>query len=357
MNTPLLARPLRGSARQVRHVTLVRPSAAPEPVARVYRQVETDFGMLAPPVALHSPAPDVLAAVWSMLRETMVADGAAGRDVKEAVASAVSAQNACPYCVAVHGATLAGLVGGTGGRDDPALRVTESWARARGRRATVAAPPGPAAAELVGVVATFQYLNRMVTVFLGDSPLPPAVPAALRGPMTRLIGRYLRGPATRPHPPGRSLGLLPAAPPGPSWAAGAPHVAGAFAGAAAVLHAAGARTVPAAVRELLGAELAAWDGEPRGPSRAWASRAAADLSPADRPAGLLALLTAFAPYQVDDGVIEAFRADRPGDDALLDLTAWASFAAASTVAAWPVPGSPATPRTDTTAEPTTGRTR
>ncbi|MFD1049963.1 carboxymuconolactone decarboxylase family protein, partial [Kibdelosporangium lantanae] len=45
---------LRKSLSRIRHVTVVRPADARGLVADVYRQAERDFGMLAPPVALHS---------------------------------------------------------------------------------------------------------------------------------------------------------------------------------------------------------------------------------------------------------------------------------------------------------------
>jgi len=105
----LLARVARRPAlAQIRYVAPVRPGAAPGPVAEVYAQMERDFGMLAPPVALHAAAPDILAAIWLMLRESTLVPGALDRAAKEAIATAVSAANACPYCVEVHGTTLAG---------------------------------------------------------------------------------------------------------------------------------------------------------------------------------------------------------------------------------------------------------
>src|SRR5262245_183748 len=103
---------LRGALRQIRHVTPVRPSAADGLVARVYTQVERDFGMLAPPIVLHSPAPEPLAASWSILRESLLTEGKVGRQVKEAAATAVSLANTCPYCVDVHQATMDGLLRG-----------------------------------------------------------------------------------------------------------------------------------------------------------------------------------------------------------------------------------------------------
>src|SRR5207245_4256084 len=109
MSAALIRKALRRSLAQIRHVSVVPPGRAEGLVAAVYAQVERDFGMLAPPVALHSPAAGPLAACWVMLRETLVAHGLADRAAKEAVAAAVSLGNTCPYCVAVHNAVLGGL--------------------------------------------------------------------------------------------------------------------------------------------------------------------------------------------------------------------------------------------------------
>jgi hypothetical protein len=118
------------------------------------------------------------------------------------------------------------------------------------------------------------------------------------------------------------------------WVDGNPAIADAFGRAAAVIDSAGARSVPDPVRELLRADLARWDGRPAGASRAWVERAVAGLAAADRPAGRLALLTAKAAYQVDQPVVDAFRVGRPDDAALIELTSWASLAAARRAGSW-----------------------
>ncbi|MFC4586702.1 carboxymuconolactone decarboxylase family protein [Sphaerisporangium corydalis] len=341
---------LPGTLSQVRHVSPVRPRDASGLVTRVYAQAERDFGMLAPPLLLHSPAPDTLAASWSMLRETLLAGGLVPRPVKEAVATAVSAGNACPYCVDVHRATMDGLVPGgqaaeiAAGRldtvGDPVVRRAAAWALASAKRESAARHEAPAPAaearELAGVAATFQYLNRMVHVFLGESPLPPEVPDRVRGTVMKVFGRVMSSVARRPAVPGESLGLLPDAPlPGDlSWADGSPLVAGAFARAAAAIERGGRRSVPEPVRELVTAELAAWNGEPTGPSRAWVTAAVSALPPAQRAAGRLALLTAMASYQIDDKVIGEYRVGAPLDRSLVELTSWASMAAAREVGSW-----------------------
>ncbi|GII88953.1 alkyl hydroperoxide reductase AhpD [Sphaerisporangium siamense] len=341
---------LPGTLSHVRHVTPVRPRTAPDLVAKVYAQVERDFGMLAPPMLLHSPAPVTLAASWTMLRESLLAAGTAARPLKEAVATAVSRGNACPYCVDVHQATMDGLVRGghaalvAAGRDDeiddPGVRRVASWARAIGTRDAAARhePPLPAEPlrELVAVAVTFHYLNRMVNVFLTESPLPPEVPTGARGTLLRLFGLVMRRYARRAATPGDALVLLPAAPPPAdlAWAQGSPGLAAAFARAAAAIDEAGARSVPGPVRDLVAERLAGWDGAPTGISRAWVAEAVTALPRDLRPAGRLALLTAMASYQVDDGLVADFREGTPDDRALVELTSWASMAAARRIGSW-----------------------
>ncbi|RIV40393.1 carboxymuconolactone decarboxylase family protein [Micromonospora radicis] len=305
--------------------------------------------MLAPPVALHAVAPPALAAAWAMLREALLAPGAVERDVREVVAAGVSQVNRCPYCIEVHGSALAGLLGGADARAvlvgglaelrDARLRRVADWAVHGGP------PPFPAehAPELVGVFVVFHYLNRMVNVFLPESPLPPVptpVAAALRRGAARLLGGLARTVVV----PGEAPGLLPPAPlPADlSWAAGRPHVSAAFARAAAAVQAAGERSVPTAVRQLLAAQLPRLDtpppalGEPT-----WFDAAVAALPVPDRAAGRLTLRIAFASYRVTDDDVARVRAAGYDDRALVELAAWSSLAAARHLGARALPG-PAT---------------
>lgn len=330
---------VRRSLGRVRYVRPVPPGSAPPAVRRVYDPLEREFGVLAPPVALHAPQPRVLAAAWVLLRETLVAHGHGPRAAREAVAAAVSLGNACPYCVDVHTSTLYGLVQGSDAAavaagqvdavTDPDIRELVRWARGP---VVVGPPPFPAAVapELLGVAVTFHYLNRMVNVFLDDSPVPPVVPGRLRGGAHRLLGAILRPAASRAVQPGAALALLPAAPL-PSdldWTLGRPTIAAAFARASAAVDELADAVLPAVVRELVGERIASWDGTPPGISRAWAADAVVGLPPAHRPLARLALLTAMASHQVDDSVVHDHRRRAPGDADLLTVTAWASLTAA-----------------------------
>jgi AhpD family alkylhydroperoxidase len=338
VSSPLLASGIRRSLAQIRYISPVLPDRAEGLVGRVYAQAERDFGFVAPPLVLHSPAPDVLAATWLMLRETLLANNSSARAQKEVVAAAVSVANECPYCVAVHSAAVRDLVDGSvpaeiaAGRfadvADPGLRGIALWARDTGLPGRAQPAPLNSFPELAGVAVTFHYLNRMVTIFLPESPLPPLTPKPMGGWVMGMLASAMVAPSPVP---GASLDLLPDAPlPAEfSWAGGEPPIAAALARAAAAIDAAGSRTIPEPVRELVLDRLRDWDGRVPGPSRAWADEAAGVLSPGDRPLGRLALLAAFAPHQITKSDIQA--TGPAEDEALVATTSWASMAAARSI--------------------------
>jgi AhpD family alkylhydroperoxidase len=333
---------LRGlSTVQVRHVRPVRFGEADEYVGRIYRELERDFGVLAPPMALHASSPDVLAAAWMMLRETYLVPGPVPRAHLEAVSTAVSVGNECPFCITMHSSMLGNLVGYRDGMTpDPAAQAAADWARANASPDTGAGQPVPFpvehAPEMVGTAVVLQYLNRVVNIFLGKLPLPPFAPAASIVVVRRVLVWLLKSAEARGPRPGAALDLLPEAPLPADlrWAAGNPAIAGAYARGATTIDAAGRRSATPEVRELVLERLSRWDGRSMGLSRAWVEDAVAPLPATQRSAGRLALLTAFASYQIDQSVIDRFRADHPDDGSLVDLTSWASLAAARRIGSW-----------------------
>jgi AhpD family alkylhydroperoxidase len=327
---------VRRSLNDTRHIRVVKRRHARGLVADVYRQVERDFGMLAPPTAMHSASPDLLAASWAILRETLLVPGFADRASKEAVATGVSEANACPYCADVHGMTLDAISDGA----DPS--VLTSWARSTGSSAVFPPAPEAQAPELIGVAVAFHYYNRVVNVFLRESPFPSHVPESAKPKAREVLGGVLRPAAVGPSA-GDSVSLLPSAPlPNDlGWARGNPVIADAFARAFAVFEAGGVRSVPAGVRALVRGRLSVWDGRPPGLSRSWVEDPVATLPPSERAAGRLALTIALASFQVDEGMVEEFRRTAPEDEALLELASWAGMAAARRISSWLAEARPA----------------
>ncbi len=332
----------------IKYIQPITAASASGLTAQVYRQIKRDFGALVEPFTLHSPAPQLLAGVWMATRETELT-GRVRRELEEAVAATISQLNQCPYCqdahtmmlhaTAAHNAATAISHGRDDQIQDPALREIVAWAAATRSPgdAILLSPPFSAeeAPEVVGTAVVFHYINRMVDVFLSETPLP-SNRDWLKGTLKRLAGWYFSSAARRQKPDGASLELLPVAdlPADLAWAAASPTVASAFARWAAVIETAGRNALPDDVRALVGERVAAWNGEFPGLSRGWVEEAMAGLDDSSKPAARLALLMALAPYQVDEGVIEGYRAWRSGDDALVEAAAWASFMAARRVGTW-----------------------
>jgi AhpD family alkylhydroperoxidase len=263
-------------------------------VAEVYDQMMRDF-QLVPPLTVHSPVPPLLAGVWSAARESLVA-GPASRVERESVASAVSRSNTCPFCVDVHTTVLHGAKehtlakaiarGDMGEIQAPRLRSLVAWGAAtRSPGSEILRDPPfsrPEAPQIVGSALFFHYINRVVNVFLDESPLMlPAMLSGLKGVAKRLAGALMgRGTFAITPPPGDSLSLLAEAklPADFAWAAANPPVAGAWARFAAAVEDAGRSALPGEVRDRVAARLEKWTGEemPLGSGwpwmRAWSMR-------------------------------------------------------------------------------------
>lgn len=322
-------------------------------VGQVYAQIRHDFGIVSDPFKLHAPVPELLAGMWAIVRETTLV-GQVPWVLKEAVAATVSQTNACPYCVEIHASaarlpsvsSLADLLkqGRTQDIPDPAVRSIVAWALSSGQASTVKGLPAsfsaPEAAELLGVVVTYHYINRLVNVFLPESLLPSLVRGGWLGKqMWSQVGHKLAQGRDDHKPAGTSLRLLPEAelPTELTWAAASPTISRAFAGWAARLEEKGAEILSPQVRLVVNEQLARWSGGVPTLGRGWVEKAIADLKGGDKGVGKLALLVALASFQIDEHVIEDFHASYPTDAQLVGAAAWASGAAARRVASFLAP--------------------
>lgn len=345
MFTEMMREPL---AKTIKYVKPTRYDAASGLTAQVYDQLQTDF-IPAPLVALHSPLPEVMAGVWSILRETLMA-GKVNRSYKEAVAVTVSKANECPFCVDAHTVMLrstsdhdvanAILQGDHDQIHNPQMHALVQWIwtnRTSNASTMLPLPFSPhEGAEIMGTAVAFHYINRMANVFLGDSLLPVPLPSALKGLTYRLYAATEGKRVIRRLQSGESLKFLPQAqlPSDLDWAASDAVIETAFAGFAQVVEQAGNSVLPAQVRALVRKQVQAWNGETMGISRRWVEDAVTGLKEEYQATARLVLLTALASYQVDSGVVEAFQLQNPADADLIAATAWASLTAARRTGEW-----------------------
>jgi hypothetical protein len=112
------------------------------------------------------------------------------------------------------------------------------------------------------------------------------------------------------------------------WASRNEVIAGAFSRMATAIDQAGLSVYPPEVGRLVTGYLQSWRGESPPLGRTWLEQTIQNLAEDEKPSARLALLTALAPHQVDEKVINDFRAIYPDDVQLINALAWASFSAA-----------------------------
>ncbi len=332
----------------IRYIQPVALNSTEGLVARVYPQIKKEFGALVEPFTLHSPSPELLAGAWSACRESLLV-GNVRREVKEAVAATVSRINQCPYCVDAHTIMLNAISARNSAEAiihqcddqirDAAVRSIVEWAaatRSPGAEILLSPPFSKQdAPEIIGTALFFHYVNRMASVLLSETPLPSNHPW-LKGVFKRMAGWFFSRAIHRPKPLGASLELLPESelPADLAWAETAPNVAGAFARFATVVDRAGKDSVPEEVRACVRGQVLAWGGKDPGLDRHWVEQAMTGLDETSKAIGRLVLLTALAPYQVDESVVRDFVTRFPEDEKLLGALAWSSLTAARRIGTW-----------------------
>jgi hypothetical protein len=135
---------------------------------------------------------------------------------------------------------------------------------------------------------------------------------------------------------GESLKFLPASelPLELIWSHDSPYVAKAFAQFYAVIDDIGKNSLADSTRHCIQKFVNAWNGEHPGMSRQWAEKALQELDDKLKEVGLLVLISAIAPYQVDEQMIVRFRDIYPKDETLLGALAWGSFTVAKRIGTW-----------------------
>ncbi|MCW4011015.1 MAG: carboxymuconolactone decarboxylase family protein [Candidatus Bathyarchaeota archaeon] len=332
----------------IKYIHPVKPAAAEGPIAEVYAQVKRDFGRVAEPFLIHSPLPKLLAGAWMVCRETELV-GNVPRGIKEAVAAAVSQLNQCPYCVDAHTIMLsaageskvANAIGKASYEE-----VTDEKTFTAIRWALSTTSPGSEllrwtpfskqeAPEIIGTAVFYHYINRLANVLLGATPLPSSR-SWLKSPLKRVAVRMFTDAVNRSKCIGESLTLLPKTdlPNDLRWARTSANVAQAYACFASAAEEAGELALPVEVRAYISEELSQWTGKTTELSLAWCEDAIARFDEPKEAAARLALLTALAPYRVDDKAVLEFRQHFPQDEKLVGTLAWASFAAARKIGTW-----------------------
>lgn len=325
----------------IKHLHVVTPALADEYTKKIYAQIKRDFGAIVEPMSLHSSVPRLLAGAWMATRETLIT-GTVPRATKEVIAASISQANECPYCVDAHTMMLdalgehdlSGALISAANIDDPKLQSIKKWALSTlsPNSEIVQNPPFSAAEapEIIGTAVLFHYINKLVSVFLSETPLP-SNHQWLKGSLKRIAGWYFSSSAKRSKIAGESLTFLPdaALPPDLNWAAGSPNVSQALARFSAAIESGGENALSPTVRNCVQDFIESWQGEQPGISRRWVEKATRELAETSKQQGKTVLLASIAPYQILEEDIVRLK-----QEFLLGAIAWGSFSVAKKIGSW-----------------------
>ena len=280
-------------------------------IQEIFSQIKHDFGAVVEPFLLHSPDPKILGGVWAACRETELITGVVPRNVKELIASAVSQINRCPYCVDAHTIMLnavgepkvAKLLSTDAANEitDSKLKDLYEWASStRSPKAEIILTPPfslKEAPEIIGMAVFYHYINKMVSIFLSESPVPLNI-NWIKAPLKRIAGLYFSLSARRSKSCGESLKFIPSArlPEDMGWAEDSPSISKSFAGFSAVIDEIGSSILPDEVRLCVEKYIHSWNGEYPGMSRHWVDQATQGLGETEKDVGRLVLTASIAPY-------------------------------------------------------------
>lgn len=330
----------------MKYLTPIEPSKAKGLVAKVYSQIKQDFGQIVEPFTLHSPLPELLAAVWMTSRESELV-GIVPRETKEAIAASISQLNKCPYCVDAH--TI--MLRATGNKktaqqitkqnyqkiQDPKIQKIIQWAldSLKPNSKIMLNPPftKEETPEILGTAIFYHYINPMVTIFLGKTPLP--IPF-LRSPMKQIATQLFKKAVKRQKTPGSSLSLLPnqKIPEDLSWIKTSPTVAGAYARFANAIQNIEETYVPIKTKEKILQYMKQWNPKNPQSQSNTINKETIKMDPKIKTATTLALLTIDNPYRITKETINNLKKHYPNQNHLLAITSWASFKKATKIATW-----------------------
>lgn len=192
----------------IRHITPVDPSDAEGVIAEVARQGHADLGAVGATFSMLTPAPELLTAMWALLRESLLVGGPEERAAKEVVALSVAVKNSCRFCIDAHGVMLHAL-----GEHELAETLSDGGTpREYAELAEWVERPGPdgpfgaeAAPRFIGTLLVFEFITRMVKVMATNVSPHPSMSTKLG---RSVASRMIRSAVRQRLEPGLSLPLL-----------------------------------------------------------------------------------------------------------------------------------------------------
>ena len=332
------------SVQTMRYVSAVKTRKASGLTKEVYDMIREDFfknGSL----TSRSKVPELMAAIWTAGRESMLVPDRVDRTTKDAISAVLSQINDCPYCEDMlislvhaggeHEAATEIFAGSAFDASDDVLRRRLEWIHALATSCNDELPVTPFTdeqlPEVIGTLMGMSDINRYSHVVMADSPV--SAPFGLRSIKSlalRMFGSELKVTRRVSLAPGRALHLLPPAelPLDMQWARSNPRVADAVARYAAAVEREGAKVISVEARKAILASLGRWNGERMPLDGRWIDDDIQMLSGEDRAIARLSIVVGKASYRVTEQMVIDVLGPEADEARFIRILAWASSMAA-----------------------------
>lgn len=331
------AKMLEQNAHAVNYIKVRGLKDATGKIKDINHQINRDFG-LAGPFTITTPSARVHAVRWAMARECLVVENEVSRVTKEIVAAAIAQINQCPYCEDVHGASIASagdnktaesIINGTwkNGEDERVKSIIEWSLNTRNPDADIIRNPPfskKEAPEIIGTALAFHSTNRLVSIFLDETPMPGILGNDLfrKTALTIASKTLFKSMISKKASSGDATQFIKGYPQNEneySWHSHIPSFSVAISAQNQLLQSLEDELVPFATAQIFKEAINNWSGEEMPLGRAWLKAHLDKLDTKEHPVAQLLFLAAFAPYTITGKEIEEFRRIRPSDKELIEV--------------------------------------
>lgn len=296
-------------------------------IHEVNKQIERDFGLVGP-LVLSQPSLRVHQLRWAMVREVFVVSTHVSRLEKELVASGVSSSNICPYCVDVHETSMRSI-GADDSKQVNSLLMEWSLNTKNPHAEIIKNPPfvKEQAPEIIGTALEFHSTNRLVSIFLEESPLPSAVISMGMKKMALFMASktFFKTMVMKQAKAGEAEKFLNKQVPDANyvWAEAVPLYGLIRRNNIKLLEDMECDFIPQAVASMFKAVVVNWQGEDMPLGRAWVNGLTKELNQEEKVMASVMLLAAFAPHTITDDDMLRMQYHGFSDSDIIELCFWA----------------------------------
>jgi hypothetical protein len=332
------------SVQPMRYVSAVPTRDATGLTKQVYDMIQEDFfknGSL----TSRSKVPELMAAIWTGGRETMLVADKVDRTTKDAVSAVLSQFNECPYCEDM----LISLVHAGGEHEaandifekngfdssDKTLRKRLDWVKSIASDCQEEFPETPFNSEqlpeIIGTLMGMSDINRFSHIVMEDSPVvAPFGLKSIKAWALRMFGSELKVTRSVPLVPGRALELLPPGelPIDMQWAKSNPRVADALTRWTQAVEREAVKVITPQIRSTVTNSLRNWQGEQMPISGDWIDKEVEGLNGDDEVIARFAITVGKASYRVTEKMVTDVMGKHKDEERFIRILAWASFTAA-----------------------------